>query len=146
MWRDEVGMRAPATCEWCERPFEPRLGGSPQRFCGTKCRSTFWSALRRFAEQAIAAGTLTIADVKNGVVAACTPLQDIESPVQVFGNGAGDPAPDDALLRFIVDFERSKLTWLVRLGLIRPDQQDDLLAIITALKRLGQPARISRIA
>jgi hypothetical protein len=66
------------------------------------------------------------------------PLSDIER---------GYTAPGDAVPRFIVDVERSKLAWLVRFGLIRPDQHDDLdlLAIMTGLKCLGQPPRISRI-
>jgi hypothetical protein len=32
----------------------------------------FWSALRRWAERALSAGVLTIADIKNGDLAACT--------------------------------------------------------------------------
>ena len=59
--------------------------------------------------------------------------------------GAGDTAPGDAL-RFIVDIERSKVDWLVKFRMIRFDQQDDLLAIMTGLKCLGQPANISRSA
>jgi hypothetical protein len=45
-------------CQWCEKPFRTRRGGSPQRFCGSKCRATFWSALRRWGERAVAAGIL----------------------------------------------------------------------------------------
>jgi hypothetical protein len=84
--------------------------------------------------------------VKNDAVAACTPFQDAESPVPLSDNGASAPAPGDALLRFIVDIERSKVDWLVKFGMIRFDQQDDLLAIMTGLKCLGQPPSISRIA
>jgi hypothetical protein len=32
----------------------------------------FWSALRRWGEQAVASGVLTITDIKNGTAAACT--------------------------------------------------------------------------
>jgi hypothetical protein len=59
-------------CEWCEQPFRPRHGGSPQRFRGSKCRAGFWSALRRWGERAVAAGILTIDDIKNANPAACT--------------------------------------------------------------------------
>jgi hypothetical protein len=131
-------------CPWCDRPFRARRGGSPQRFCGSKCRATFWSALRRWGERAVAAGTLTITDVKYDPAAACTPLQETESPVPLSDIGAGDTAPCDAL-RFVVDIERSKVDWLVKLRMIRSDQQDDLLAIMTGLKHLGQPPSISRI-
>jgi hypothetical protein len=56
----------PASCQWCERHFRVRRGGSPQRFCGAKCRTMFWSALRRWGERAVAAGIVTIADLRNG--------------------------------------------------------------------------------
>jgi hypothetical protein len=64
-----------ALCEWCNASFRPRRGGSPQRFCGSKCRTAFWSELRRWGERAIGAGILTIADIRNGDPAACTLLQ-----------------------------------------------------------------------
>jgi hypothetical protein len=50
------------------------------------------------------------------------------------------------LLRFLVEVERDTVAWLVRLRFIKPDQGDDLAAIITALKRLGQAPSILRIA
>ena len=56
---------AAAVCQWCERPFLGRRGGSPQRFCCAAHRMAFWSALRRCAERAIADGILTIADIRN---------------------------------------------------------------------------------
>jgi hypothetical protein len=49
---------ASSECHWCEQPFRPRRGGSPQRFCRAACRTSFWSALRRWGERAIAAGIL----------------------------------------------------------------------------------------
>jgi len=67
-------------CPWCERPFRPRRGGSPQRFCQSKCRVAFWSALRRWGERAIDLGILTIGDIKNGAPTACTLLQGPSSP------------------------------------------------------------------
>ena len=59
-------------CLWCGHPYRARRGGSPQRFCRTRCRITFWSALRQWDERAIAAGTLTVIDLRNGATAACT--------------------------------------------------------------------------
>jgi hypothetical protein len=49
-------------CLWCETEFEPRKGGSPQRFCQTKCRDGFHSAGRRWAEQAVISGRLSVAE------------------------------------------------------------------------------------
>jgi hypothetical protein len=40
----------------------------------------FWSALRRWGERAVAAGVLTIADIRNGAPAACTLLPGAISP------------------------------------------------------------------
>jgi hypothetical protein len=71
---------ASTVCQWCEKPFRPRRGGSPQRFCGSKCRATFWSALRRWGERAVAAGILTIDDIKNSNPRACTLLLAARSP------------------------------------------------------------------
>jgi len=69
-------------CLWCRRPFRPRRGGSPKRFCCAAHRIAFWSAARRWAEKAVASGVLSVGDIRNGVGEACTPLP-----------GAGSPAP-----------------------------------------------------
>ena len=65
-------------CLWCGHPFRARHGGTQQRFCCAAHRTAFWSALRRWGKRAIAAGTLTVTDLRNGATAACT-LQ--EEPV-----------------------------------------------------------------
>jgi hypothetical protein len=70
-------------CPWCERPFRPRRGGSPQRFCQSKCRVAFWSALRRWSERAIDLGILTIDDIRSGDPAACTLLLEAASRAPV---------------------------------------------------------------
>jgi hypothetical protein len=67
-------IRASTVCQWCEQPFRLRRGGSPQRFCGAGCRTAFWTALRRWGERAVAAGILTIDDIRNGHAEACTLL------------------------------------------------------------------------
>jgi hypothetical protein len=64
---------AVATCAWCPSSFKPRpAGGSPQRFCSTRCRQRFHTAARRWAIVAIEAGVLTADDLRNGFVSACT--------------------------------------------------------------------------
>ena len=127
-------------CVWCQRLFEPRRGGSPQRFCARKCRTAFWTALRRWGERAVAVGILTIADIKNGDPAACTLAQD---SANVAGGYVTPPIP---LMRFLVEVECDTVTWLVRLGFIRSTERDDLAAIIAGLKRIGRAPEISRIA
>ncbi|MCZ6482746.1 MAG: hypothetical protein O6757_05835 [Alphaproteobacteria bacterium] len=67
--RDEVGMN----CLWCDTPFERRTtGGSPQRYCSTDCRVAFHLAARRWAEMAVAAGWLTVEELKDADCAAYT--------------------------------------------------------------------------
>ena len=137
---------AATLCQWCETPFRARRGGgTPQRFCGPNCRTKFWSALRRWGEQAIATGVVTIPHVKNGIVAACTPPQDCESRVPLTGIKGGDIASTNAPLAFLVEVERDTIDWFVRLGFIAPDQDDDLVAIIGAFKRLGRAPSSSRV-
>ena len=53
-------------CEWCTKGFKARRGGTRQRFCSARCRTALWSALRRCGERALAAGTLSIGDLRNG--------------------------------------------------------------------------------
>src|SRR5580704_13070709 len=65
---------AQTVCLWCETEFEPRKGGSPQRFCTAKCRDAFHSAGRRWAEHAVLSGLLAAADLRNGPAEACTLL------------------------------------------------------------------------
>jgi hypothetical protein len=60
-----------AVCLWCEGEFEPRKGGSPQRFCQTKHRDAFHSAGRRFAERAVLSGRLTVAELRGDPLEAC---------------------------------------------------------------------------
>ena len=126
-------------CEWCERPFSTRQGGSPQRFCGASCRKVFWSALRRFGERGLADGLMT----RTGVTAACTLRQSTERLSPLPDNRRGGDAPPDAPLRFFVDLERDRIAWLVRLRLIKPNEAHDLVVILTALQRIGLTPSIS---
>jgi hypothetical protein len=62
-------------CLWCNTGFEPRKGGSPQRFCNSTCRDAFHSAGRRWAEIAVLNGLLTAADLRTGPPEACMLLR-----------------------------------------------------------------------
>ena len=70
-------------CLWCKRPFRPRHGGSPQRFCCAGHRMAFWSAARRWAETAVASGFLSVDDIRNGAIEACTLLLEAGSPAPI---------------------------------------------------------------
>jgi hypothetical protein len=79
-------------CRWCQRPFSRRhRHGSAQTFCASSCRTAFHTAARRWAEVEIAAGTISVADLKSPGKA-CTPAQRPQSLASI-------PKPDLALLR-----------------------------------------------
>jgi len=78
-------------CRWCGRACQLRRGGSPRVFCGPACRQQFHSAARRWAERAVAAGVLSLDQIRNGAPAACTLLPPGISPAPV--DPARKPAP-----------------------------------------------------
>jgi len=79
------GMSGQCRCLWCDRLFMPRRGGgSRQVFCQADHRIAFHSAARRWAERAVASGTLSITELRNGAAAACTLVSDGGSANQVF--------------------------------------------------------------
>ena len=87
-----------ADCLWCNCNLPPRAraGGSPQRFCCAAHRMAFWSALRRWGERAVAARVLSIDQIKNGSLAACTLVRD-GAPVAA-PECSGETAPDADLV------------------------------------------------
>jgi len=69
-----LNQKTLTSCQWCEGPFRARRAGTAQRFCSSKCRSAFWTALRRWGESAVAAGVLSLDQIREGAPEACTPL------------------------------------------------------------------------
>ena len=84
-------------CLWCGQPFAVRRsGGSPQRFCGTRCRQAFWSAARRWVMAAVESGLLTADALKapqTSVHAVAEAFQWRSTPNQQPPRCAGSPAP-----------------------------------------------------
>jgi hypothetical protein len=75
---------ASTLCAWCGRPFQERqTGGRTQRFCRPSCRRSFHAAVRSWALDAIADGTLTLAEVRSGAVATRALLPTAISPAPV---------------------------------------------------------------
>jgi hypothetical protein len=53
-------------CLWCGRTFLPRRdGGRTQRFCGTGCRRALDAGLRAWTLAELAAGRITVDDIRN---------------------------------------------------------------------------------
>jgi len=98
--------------------------------------------LRRFGEQALESGILTIADLRTGSARACTLLQHTETAPPLLEAAPSDFVPPGASMRFSVEVERTTVGWLVRLGLIQPAQADDLGAILVGLRNVGLAPRI----
>ena len=61
-----VDVAMTAGCLWCSALLPAGRGrGSQRRFCSTDCRSAFHTAARRWALAEIAAGRLTVAQLKE---------------------------------------------------------------------------------
>jgi hypothetical protein len=92
------------SCPWCGKPFAPRRsGGSRQTFCGADCRHRFHRAARQWAESAVAAGILTIADLRSGPGEACTLAGEGKAPAPVAEEGKAIGLLDDLLHELLID-------------------------------------------
>jgi hypothetical protein len=136
---------AARSCLWCGQAFTLHRGGSRQTFCRAACRAAYHKAARQWCERAIAVGRLTVQDLRNGAAGACTLPERSERPLPLTDIGRGDPAALDTRLRFLVEVEHHTVAGLVKLGFIRRDECEELLAIIAGLKRLGWAPNISRV-
>jgi hypothetical protein len=121
-----------AKCSWCGRDLHVRRGGSPQRFCSTEHRSLFWSTLRRWGARAVAAGILTIADIRNGDPAACTlPGAPVSRPLVA--------EEQDDLGRLLDEMDEilgePTIPLLTRLRWLARDRQKDHAAVVHGLCR-----------
>src|SRR5438552_10513953 len=118
-------------CLWCDTEFEPRKGGSPQRFCNSKHRDAFHSAGRRFAEHAVLSGLLTAADLRNGPAEACTLRAGQEGQSDDPGIGDEDTALSDAQrasaqnLQLELSIAADGILDLCRLRWLDPDTTQD---------------------
>ena len=97
-------MMTPATtaCDWCETPYRARnSGGREQRFCGERCRRAFHAAVRRWTLGELAAGRLTLANIKNGLPATCAFATGAASSLPVAEEGEVASASLDELAELL---------------------------------------------
>ena len=53
-------------CLWCERPFQAKeVGAHRKKFCSSICKNRFHTAVRKWGQQALAAGRLSLDDLKG---------------------------------------------------------------------------------
>ena len=129
-----------AKCSWCGQDLQDRRGGSPQRFCSTEHRSLFWSTLRRWGARAVAAGILTIADIRNGGPAACTlPRAPTSSAPQPSSPAEAQKDLSDDFSRLLEEMDgilgEPTIALLIRLGWLARDRQKDHAAVVHSLCR-----------
>ena len=95
----------------------------------------FWSTLRRWGARAVAAGILTIADIKNGDPAACTlPGAPVSSPPVP---AEGQDCLSDDFDRLLDEMDRilgePTIPLLIRLGWLAPGRQRNHAAVVHGL-------------
>ncbi len=55
------------SCPWCDQPFEAKLiGAHKKRFCSPECKGAFHTALRKWGQQALNDGHISITDLRSG--------------------------------------------------------------------------------
>jgi hypothetical protein len=102
-----VTTQATSACDWCETPYRARQsGGRGQRFCSERCRRAFHAGVRRWTLDELAAGRLTLADIRNARPATRAFATDAvkPSPVRKEGQAAAAPLKElGDLVRAILD-------------------------------------------
>ena len=95
---------ASPVCLWCGKAFTPRRGGgSQQTFCHADCRHRFHGSARQWAERAVAAGILTVADLRNGNPEACTLVGEGKLPSPMTEEGKAVELLDAILDDLLID-------------------------------------------
>lgn len=138
-------------CLWCNTGFEPRKGGSPQRFCNSKCRDAFHSAARRWAEMAVLSGVVTAADLRNAPAEACMLLPAQERRSDYPEIGPEEIAISDAqraslqTLQLELTIAPDGILDLGRLGWLKPGTDHDPGAVGDAVAELTNAAISMRL-
>ena len=141
-----------AICLWCEGGFDIRKGGgAPQRFCQPKCRDSFHSAGRRWAEMAVLSGVITVGDLRNVSGAPCT-MAGREEGTSDYPGIAPDENALSAADRASVQKVQLELSIapdgvldLCRLGWLDPDTAQDAGAVGDAVAELTNAALSLRL-
>jgi hypothetical protein len=92
---------ATASCLWCGRSVEPRTdGGRPRRFCLPQHRMAYYSAARRFVDQAVRQGRLSVAEL-HAPQSTCTLIPVAISGVPATGVAKTDRNAPSAKIRVL---------------------------------------------
>jgi hypothetical protein len=137
-------------CLWCNQPFEPRRGGSRQRFCCPTHRSEFHTAARLWAEKAVAEGRLSTADLQKGTGEPFTLLSRGPAAVPLPEIGQADLALLTALRRrgrmvLQLPIAPEGIAELVRLGWLPRHCFPDPATVGDAISELADAALDARL-
>jgi hypothetical protein len=95
--------------------------------------------------EAITTGVLTVVALRNAPAATrALPKSGYRPPLPPDIGSVENEIPDP-VTRFLVEVPRDTIEAFVRFRFISPNQQDDLLAIAAALKRVGCAPTVLRI-
>jgi hypothetical protein len=134
------------TCRWCGRSFTPRAnGGKPQHFCRPACRRALDAAGRSWIGAALADGRLTI-DALRGAPAATPAFSHAHGTARPVCDCNEPAAPSRVTERFLVEVPAERLGLLLQHRWLRPHERDDVLAILSVLKRIGFAATVTRLS
>ncbi len=62
----ETCAKTRRNCPWCGTVFTPRTsGGKPQQFCSSRCRRALENTLRTWAQDQLAEGRVTVAQLQR---------------------------------------------------------------------------------
>lgn len=144
------GVSQSVRCRWCNEWFKRRRGGSPQSFCCRRHRQAYHTQCRRFAEQALESGLITIEDLKRGPTPQNVPKQACTLPEPPQNRQESheedlQPISDDLWLRlreiqFHVTIGRSGIAGLITLGYLAPYNHNHGASIREALGELVEAA------
>jgi hypothetical protein len=94
----EMTTKTSPACLWCNTSYRARnSGGREQRFCSERCRRAFHAAVRRWTLGELAAGRLTLVDIRNGLPATRAFATDAARPSPVPREGEAAAALMDEL-------------------------------------------------
>ena len=133
----------PGACSWCGQVLRSRRGGSAGRFCCAAHRTSYWAACRKFGEQAVALGIVSVAELKADP-AACTLPGALKLPSPVPEAGRASNTSPEPQAEFVIRIPRDLVRSLIfRYCELQHSEEGDVIAILAALRRLGRRPTMS---
>lgn len=133
------------SCLWCGCGFAARRGGSKKLFCSARHRADFHRATRQWCERDIAAGRLTVGNLRDGAAEPYTVAERDKQASLQSDTALGETTSSDPQARFIVAVSIYTIEALIRGGFLHPAERGEFAAIMTGLKHLGREPDVFRV-